>query len=46
MTLNDLKVQAYDCVVQIETWQLKLQEINKQIQNFKPIDTKEPEKKD
>ena len=31
MTLEQLKAQAYDCLVQVEQWQLKLKETNQQI---------------
>lgn len=36
MTLEQLKANAYDAISQIELWQRKLQEINKQISEWKP----------
>jgi hypothetical protein len=34
-TLDALKARAYDCVVQIESWQAKLRAINSAIANYK-----------
>jgi hypothetical protein len=34
-SLEQLKARAYDCLVQIESWQQKLQALNQQIINFK-----------
>lgn len=31
MTTEELKAQAYDAMVQVEVWQRKLQELNRQI---------------
>lgn len=39
MTLEQLKASAYDCLANINVWNRKLEEINKQIANYK-----EPEK--
>jgi hypothetical protein len=36
MTLDALKAQAYDCLVQIERWQAKLRAANEAIANYKP----------
>lgn len=30
-TLEQLKAEAYDCLVQVESWQLKLREVNTKI---------------
>lgn len=35
-TLEQLKADAYDCIVQIEQWQLKLREANQKIASYKP----------
>ena len=35
-TLETLKSEAYDCVVQVQQWTKKLKEIDLQIANFKP----------
>lgn len=40
-TIEQLKVEAYDCLAQIEAWQKKLRVINTQIANFKPAEVKE-----
>lgn len=34
-TLEQLKAQAYDCIVQIEQWQIRLRETNQKISNFR-----------
>lgn len=39
MTLEQLKAEAYDCLVQIEQWQAKLREANQKIANWKPEET-------
>jgi hypothetical protein len=45
MTLQELKSQAYDALVQIENWQMKLKETNQQIMNWKeeekPVEVEE-----
>jgi len=40
-TLESLKAQAFDCLVQIEAWQKKLKEVNEAITNFKLETTSE-----
>ena len=35
-TLEQLKSAAYDCMVQLETWQGRLKQTNERIANFKP----------
>jgi len=46
-TLVELKAQAYDALSQIEQWQLTLQNINKQIAEWKEpkVDEKKENKK-
>lgn len=34
-TLETLKSEAYDCLVQVEAWQAKLAEANKAIKDWK-----------
>lgn len=40
-TLESLKAQAFDCLVQIEAWQKKLKETNEAIANYKLETTSE-----
>ena len=44
MKLEELKAQAYDCLVQIETLQKKLIQINQQIANYEKTDQPAKEK--
>jgi hypothetical protein len=41
--MEKLKAQAYDALIQVQNWQAKLQEINKQIAEFKEPEVIEPE---
>lgn len=43
-TLEQLKAIAYDCLIQVQNWQAKLQQVNEQIQNYPPV-VKSPEEK-
>lgn len=35
LSLEQLKALAYDCLAQVELWQMRLKEANQRINNFK-----------
>lgn len=37
-TLEQLKAEAYDCLVQLEGWQNRLKEANEAVLNYKPAE--------
>ncbi len=44
-TLNDLKAQAFDCLVQVENWTKRLQQANQAIANYKAPESDSTEPK-
>ncbi len=46
MTITELKAHAYDCIIQLEKWQLELRGINNEIKKLEQLEkSNEPEGK-